>query len=485
MKNNKLATDIIQKNKTLVRFKTRVDLRNEKIIFIPVKKAVLSVIISFAIITMFLGAAHAPINKGYLLAASNKETERAALEAQLKELEQQIAEYENTVAQYQKQGKSLESEIKKINAKIAQLNLQIKAINLTVDRLDKEIGSTKIQITQTEGDIGTQKEYLSAFLQSIYENEDSNAIEIMMSNPKLSDFFLDLNNLLVTQDNVRSTLEKIVQLKNDLIDQKEQLASQLDDTQQLKAYQEAQRQLIKKTETEKSTLLKETKGQESKYKQIVEEKKKTAAQIRSRLYEFLGGGELSFGEAYRFAKIASDATGVRAAIILAVLDKESALGRNVGKCKYNINPYYPAKANNPTSMHPTRDIPVFLNLMKNLNISPDSVFISCPIPSDGAYGGGMGPAQFIPSTWQMYKDKIASLTGNNPPSPWNNLDAFTATALYLKDAGAAGGSLYQEKVAAAKYYAGGRWKNYLDSYGARVISKAQDFQEDIDVLNGQ
>jgi len=482
----RLVSDITHKGsgKRIILSQARIDLRSGRLFRIPLKKIAISAIVSSAAFSLLLGAAYAPINKAYLLAASNNDTQRAAYEAQLKELEAQITQDQNTIDQYSQQGKTLESEIKRLNAKIAQLNAQIKSITLTLKGLSGQIDDTKNQITQTESDVSKNKEYLAAILQSVYENEKMNIIEMMLSNPKLSDFFLDLNNLLATQDDIRVTLEKIVQLKSDLIDQKEVLASEYGDTEQLKAYQEAQQKNTKQTESDKNTLLQVTKGQESKYRQIVAEKQKTAAQIRSQLYELIGGGELQFGEAYRLAKIAQDVTGVKAALILAVLDRESALGRNVGKCKYNLNPYYPDKASNSTTMHPTRDIPVFLQILQELNMSPDSVTVSCPIPRDGAYGGGMGPAQFIPSTWVKYEDEIASLSGHNPPSPWNNLDSFIATALYLKDAGAASNSTYDQKVAAAKYYAGGNWRNYVNTYGAAVIAQAQNFQDDIDVLIG-
>ncbi len=459
----------------------RINLRKSDAMTVSIKSIIQYTVISTAIISFLLGSVYAP-STGGLFAATD--TDRAALEAQLKDLENQIAENEALVAQYKKQGTTLSSEIKKLNAKIAQINLQIKSITLNLKKLGGDIEETKGKITTTEGDIETYKGSLSNILQYVYESDQRNTIEMILENPRFSDFFLDVNNFLAIQDNLRQTLEKIVDLKSQLIDQKESLASQYEDVSQLKAYQEAQAKSVQEAQKEKQTLLTVTKGQESKYQQIVTEKKKTAAEIRSRLYELIGGGELSFGDAYKLAKLASDATGVRAALILAVLDRESALGKNVGKCTYDVNPYYPAQAKNKTTMHPTRDIPKFLEITKELGLDPHTVFVSCPIPRDGAYGGAMGPAQFIPSTWVGYKERIEQVTGSSPANPWSNRDAFIATALYLKSAGAVSGNLYSEKVAAAKYYAGGNYKNYLNTYGARVVEAAEAFQDDIDVLNG-
>jgi peptidoglycan hydrolase CwlO-like protein len=486
MTDGKPVYDIRRKNAPMEpeRFPQRIELHVKRFVSVPLKKAATYAICSVAIISFLFGLAQAPIDRtGSLYAASSNDAERAGLEAQLAQLEKEIADNEATIAQYQKQGKTLQSEINTLNAKIAKLNAQIRAITLTLQKLNSQIGETKTKITETETSIGEYKESISSILQTLYEQDGQGMLQMVMENPRFSDFFLDINSLLALQDSLRQTLEKVIVLKNDLMNQKESLALQYEDAEQLRVYQQQQQQSAKLTEGEKKTLLAETKGQESKYQAIVADKKKTAAQIRSRLYELLGGGELTFGEAYRFAKIAGDATGVRPALILAVLDRESALGRNVGKCKYDVNPYYPAQASNKTTMHPTRDIPHFLAITKELNLDPSNVFVSCPIPRDGAYGGAMGPAQFIPSTWVGYKKSIAAITGNNPPSPWNNMDAFVATALYMKSAGAVNGDLYSEKVAAAKYYAGGNWRNYLNTYGARVVARAQEFQEDIDVLN--
>lgn len=461
----------------------RINLGYQKIIYIPLGLLLKIFVISLVVFYFIFGSVTAPTFPG-IAAAQNNNEERKVLEAQLAELENQISEYEKTIEAYRQKGKSLENEIKTLEAKIAKLNLQIKAINLSLAKLDQEIVITQTQINQTESNILLNKKNLAQVLQIVYENDNRGLIEIILEHPKFSDFFNDLNNLLMVQDNLRIVIAEIVEARQKLIDQKEVLALQRSDAAALKAYQDAQKASIAMSQSEKNNLLKVTKGRESEYNKLLTETKKTAAEVRKQIFKLLGGGELAFEEAYQLAKMAEKATGVRAAFILAVLDRESALGQNVGQCVYDKNPYYPSRASNPTTMHPTRDIPIFLQITKELGLDPKNMFVSCPIPSDGAYGGAMGPAQFLPSTWKIYKNRIAEITGNNPPSPWRNADAFVATALYLKDAGAgAGASLTKEREAAARYYAGSRWSSYLWTYGARVISLAQKFEEDIAILS--
>jgi len=284
------------------------------------------------------------------------------------------------------------------------------------------------------------------------------------------------------QDGLTVAVGEMAELRDKLEDEKESLSLKKSDAVAFKAYQEAQKKAIEVTKREKASLLAATKGQESKYQELLTATKKTAAEIRNRLFEFLGGGQMSFGEAYNFAKIAGAATGVRSAFVLAVLDHESALGGNVGRCNYKtaMSPGIPAREGRRD------DITPFLKLTSELGIDPDSVMVSCPIVADGAFGGAMGAAQFIPSTWALYANRIGAITGSNPPSPWRNGDAIVATSLYLKDAltacaGYTGAA--QERCAAARYYAGGNWKNYLFTYGDRVVTKANLFQQDVDALN--
>ncbi len=419
---------------------------------------------------------------------SAAQLERTALEQQLTDLEQQIESQQKTVGEYQKQGKTLSGQISTLNAQIAKLNLQIKAVNLKLTQLNEQIGNTQKQVNQTENQIDAHKDAISKSLRIIYESDRETLVAILLSNKNLSDFFGNLNDITLVQGNLRTALEEITKLRQQLLEQKQELSMEKTDTENFKAIQAAQQRNVKATQSQKTVLLKETKGKESEYQKILTKTKATAAQIRSRIFELLGGGELTFAKAYDYAKLAEGATGVRAALILAILDRESLLGKNVGRCSYK------------TAMNPTRDIPIFLDLTGKLNIDPGSQFalVSCA-NQHGAYGGAMGPAQFIPSTWKLYANAISKVTGNDPANPWNNSDAFAATGVYIKDLldsqgckdyanankNVASYQILSERCAAAKYYSGGSWYAYRFWYGQPVVDKASQFQDDIDTLNAK
>ena len=132
-------------------------------------------------------------------------------------------------------------------------------------------------------------------------------------------------------------------------------------------------------------------------------------------------------------------------------------------------------------MKPERDLQPFIRITQGLNLDPDIVPLSCP--QAGGWGGAMGPAQFIPSTWELYQNKITAVTGNKPPNPWLPRDAFTASGIYLKELGATAGNFIAERTAALRYYAGSNWSAPRNAfYGNDVMKIAGEYQELINTL---
>jgi membrane-bound lytic murein transglycosylase B len=102
--------------------------------------------------------------------------------------------------------------------------------------------------------------------------------------------------------------------------------------------------------------------------------------------------------------------------------------------------------------------------------------ISCPIKGVAGWGGAMGPAQFIPSTWKLVESRVAAVTGSS--NPWNAQDAITASSVYLEDLGAS--STYASQIrAACKYYGSG---GSSCTYGKQVMGRVTSIQADMDYL---
>jgi membrane-bound lytic murein transglycosylase B len=196
---------------------------------------------------------------------------------------------------------------------------------------------------------------------------------------------------------------------------------------------------------------------------------------------------ISFEEALKYAEAASAKTGVRAAFVLAILKQESDLGKNVGTCNRVGDPAeksWKVIMPGPNDGHRSYrdDQTVFLEITKELGLDPDTTPLSCPWGN--GWGGAMGPAQFIPTTWKSIAPRVESLLGVSTANPWDPAHAFMASALYVSDLGASGGNYTAEKTAALRYYAGSNWNLPQNAfYGNGVMAHAAEMQKNIDFLN--
>lgn len=418
------------------------------------------------------------------------EEERQVLEKELKELEEKIAQYETDVTKTQQEKKTLQNQIYILKNKIQKLNLQIQQSNLMIKDVSLQVKDTEKSIENTSLKIEDSKEKLTDILSLIYEQDQKSGVEILLSGDSLSDFF---NNLMALGNlNVKSEemLQNIKSLKINLEDQKQSLDEEKEDLERITKIQTLQREESMATQKEQEKLLETTKGKESEYQKLLSATQKRAAEIKARLFELAGVPEApTFGEALDIAKYVEGITGVRPAFLLAVLEQESAIGQNVGQCYLaNTNTGAGVKANGsgqtvPRTMHPTRDVPHFLNITQELGRDPFKTLVSCPMSF--GWGGAMGPAQFIPSTWVLYKDRVKSIIGS--ADPWSIKDSFLAAGLYLADYGAAKKTRDAEWRAAMIYFSGSTNSRY-SFYGNSVLSRADRIEswiQDIEKANNR
>lgn len=416
--------------------------------------------------------------------ALTPEEEKESLEKELKELEEQIAQYENDITKTQEEKKTLQNQIYILRQKVKKLNLQIQESNIMIKDVGLQIEDTTESIVVTANNIDNSHEKLSNILRLIYEEDQRSLLEALLLEDELSDFFENLVGLKALSIESSQLLRNIKELKGQLEIQKENLGEEKTDLENLLSIQLLQKKESEQTKSSKDYLLKKTKGEEALYQQQLQETQAKAAEIRKRIFELAGVPEApTFGEALDIAKYVEGITGVRPALLLAVLTQESNIGKNVGQC-YLSN----AKTGEGVTinggvkmlktMKPTRDVQPFLSTTKSLGRDPYATPVSCPMSF--GWGGAMGPAQFIPSTWKIYEDRVAKITGE-AADPWNIKDAFLAAALYLGDYGAKNQTYNSEWRAAMIYFSGSTNLRYR-FYGDSVLSLTKKYQADIDTI---
>lgn len=407
---------------------------------------------------------------------------RAELEQELAGLEKQIGAYQSVIQEKQKEATSLERDIAILDAKIGKAKAEIKARDITISKLSGAINERSKTIGVLEEKIEREKTSLAELLRKIYELDSVSLAEVILGYDNLSDFFVESDSFDIIQEAVQTSFVSIRTAKADTEREREDLIQRKQEQSELRSIQVLEKKRLEQNEAEKNKILKATKGQEAAYQKLLSAKQKDAAAIRSQLFLLRGSPAIPFEKAVEYATLAWKKTGVRPAFLLGVISEESELGANLGSGNWKDDLYncY-LRIGYKTSAEKQKN--AYLEITSELGLNPDMMPVS-KAPYYGC-GGAMGPAQFMPTTWQLYKDKIAQLTGHNPPNPWDPLDAFMAAALLLKDNGAAEGTYQAERRAALRYLAGGNWKKPAYSfYGDDVMALAQKYQEQINIIQG-
>lgn len=422
--------------------------------------------------------------------AETEAQRQARLEAELAQIEVEIQEQQQILDKKTGERRSLERDVAVLDGQINKAQLAIRQRNLSISQIASEINDREDAIRALDDKLVREKSSLSQLIRKTNEIDELSFAEMVLGNDDLSTIFSDIDSFEVVKVSLSNSFELIANTREAIEGQKTKLQGDHAEEQELRHLQVLEKRKVENRKEEKDEILTATKGQEAIYQQIVADKKKSAAEIRSVLFALRGTAAIPFGDAYDFAKEASVKTGVRPALILAILKQETNLGENVGQCLLTNSPSKGDGKGKNTGrpfaqvMKGSRDVDPFLDIVGELGLDPFSQPVSCP-PRYG-FGGAMGPAQFIPSTWVLYKDRLGRVTGQNPPNPWTPRTAIFATALLMSDNGADKGTRASERLAALRYFAG--WKNAKKAayafYGDSVMELADKMQADINVLEG-
>lgn len=343
---------------------------------------------------------------------TNLSSDRKELEQALAECQAQIEKNERILQQQTTERKGTESDILLINNEINKGLVRIKQIDAAIKSLGAEIVDKEETVKDLSEEFSESQQFLRTLLQRINESEQTGFARFLFSNATLSSFFVRVNEHQSLRETVENSIRKVTALR-------ERVAANIDDLENKKEERGSARQQQRATVNQvqdqrkkKERLLDLQVTREKQTAEKLNEIEQRVAEIENRLFELSGTGDISFGQAVQYAREVERATGVRPAFLLGLIKNESDLGKNVGTGNYL------------TDMHPTRDAPIFPYIAKLLGFGDPSELKVSANPGFG-WGGAMGPAQFIPSTWVRFGGLINVKTGS--ANPGKNIIQTTRT----------------------------------------------------------
>jgi peptidoglycan hydrolase CwlO-like protein len=439
------------------------------------KKRINKIQVSVTVYALTLSLVFYPVSN--LLANSKLEETRKNLNQELTKIDDLSKSKQETDIQVRTLSKEIDSLDSEINS--AQKSLDI--TNKDISSIQAELSETRAYISTLEQTIRAQKALIREYVSSLYVQKEVSLFEVILSQDQLSDLLGSVQKTGVMQDSITESITLISAKEKEIVAEKKHLFDKEEELMALKQSQERQKSLLQQTQEDKETLLAQTKGQQSEYESLLKESFATKQNLLNSV-RLLGGsdgrpGAISLEEAYALAvrNAARFGNKIRPEYMVGILKVESGLGANVGRSFYKDSlSGCAARPGNNTGIKYQKEEETFERIVRDLGLPLTQPVSGCPFPNyPSGTGGAMGPAQFMPTTWAGYENRLRELKGG-PVSPWNIEDAMLAMGLKLLSAvgeqSMAGNESLERR--AALCYLGAKCSAKNMWYADRVLNEA-------------
>ncbi len=381
--------------------------------------------------------------------------------SQIQEKQQEIDALNKKIADLSSKRSQTASEADKIAVTLEQLkadlqraHAQLAKTQVTISNVKAQSSDTSVKVSDLEKQIDAKKEELDALVRQLYEFEQIPLVQVFFDSQSLSDVLSQRDAYALLQQRAVGLLADMHSKQDDLQQQKSELDKQADDLAQLQQLQDAQAQDLADKKSVQKQFLQQKQKQQAQYESLLADAQAARDEIKKQVFTLQNGSiNISLNTANDMAKFAGKVTGVRPALIIAVLKVESGVGSNLGSGSF------------PANMPLIRNQEAFLRITKKLGIDP----YKAPLSRAGA----MGPAQIMPTTWEGMEPRIEQLMNKQPVNPYELADAFVATGIFLADRGAADPA--QEAEALQKYVGGIYWQGQ-SWYSDKVLAVAREYE---------
>jgi membrane-bound lytic murein transglycosylase B len=380
-------------------------------------------------------------------------------------LRAQIQGYEDRISQSLNEVKTVSDAQGLMDMRRKKLSLEKALTQNSIDAAQGNIADINRAIASSAQKIASQRIIMAELLRDMDHSEKSNW-QIFASGSTLSSIFDAVRNAELVHNSVRETVRAVREEQGALAQKRNDLEKRREEAI---LYQELQmrEEFALQEEIARQKALHEYAGKRTQiFQDLLRRSELATSSLQQEFFDREGVGKaMPFAEAWNRADAVAKQLGIRTALLLALVAQESRFGEHQGSGNWKDD------------MHPSQWA-ALQQIAQGLGLDLDAIPVSKK--PDYGWGGALGPAQFLPSTWLIYEDGIRRITGHTFPSPWNIDDAFAGAALKLAEAGATSKTAQAERKAALMYFAGENWDNpAFGFYADSILELAQEMEAEM------
>lgn len=393
---------------------------------------------------------------------NKNQEELISKEQELQELEKKIEELKGKERTATNQAELAAEQVAKVSRRLQTTELQLDRTLLTMSLNREESQKISQQVEDLQEQISQLRAQLRATIRSMYQHDQVSIIDLILTSENLGTVISEQRTYHELQ---KRTMQLIVELRisqQQLEQRQQELTERQRELDQLRGLQARQQGELSLQRQEKEGFLKLKQEKQAEYQHLVTEALAARREIEQQIFTLKSVGlELVLSDAFKAAIYAGRLTGVRPALLLAIIKVETNVGEWLGSGTF------------PDDMHPaSRD--AFLRLTEKLGLDPYNTPISRRPTSYRGWGGAIGPGQFLPDTWERLEPRVQALM-NKQPDPFALPDVLVGIGIMMADRGATDPA--RELEAVSRFLAGPNWQ-YHTWYGNRVLAVAEEYAKE-------
>lgn len=191
----------------------------------------------------------------------------AALEEEIEKFETQVQTTSQKTDTLENKIASLRASQRKIQAEIEVMQNKISSKNYTLEKLASEINDIKERITN-------HRQAVAETIQKINEADETSLVEMMLLHNDISGFYNDIETLDSFQDQVRTRVATLHNLKADREQKRQETKETKAELEDLQAQLSDKNEVLTYNKQETREVFNKTKSKEERYRDLLQEKKR-------------------------------------------------------------------------------------------------------------------------------------------------------------------------------------------------------------------